>query len=243
MIREAMQYIEELVTNAAKKDEIKIGNDTYTEKNLKLIRPHVNRCETLSVNNLSMLIANVKNELGDQHILPLLLNVEEQSVYVYTSYDVNKERQRPFMAFAQSPDIRFNQYISVEAMIIQLQTCFVQDDAGNKDKLIAMISKLSKDTSIEIGDDGITQTVVASEGVNLKGLVTLPPLINLIPIRTFYEVSQPLEKFLLRINKNGEVALFDADGGAWKYQCQQSIIKYLSKELEEEIKSGKVIVG
>ena len=136
MIREAMQYIEELVTNAAKKDEIKIGNDTYTEKNLRLIRPQVNKCETLSVNNLSMLIANVKNELGDQHNLPLLLNVEEQSVYVYTSYDVNKDRQKPFMAFAQSPDIRFNQYISVEAMIIQLQTCFVQDDAGNKDQQV-----------------------------------------------------------------------------------------------------------
>lgn len=242
MIREAMLWIESKVLDAQKKDEIKIGKDTYTEKDLNIVLPHVNKCRTLSVNNLSMLITNVKNELKDDtHNLPLILNVEEKRVACLTSYDVNKERQTPFVADAVVPRIDFNQYISVEQMIIQLQTCFKDND--NKVNLISMISKLSKENKVEMEDDGISQRVVAQEGVSTKSYVTLPPLVKLIPQRTFYEVEQPEQTFLLRIDNNCRVALFDADGGAWTYQCQQSIISYLKEQLASEIEAKKVIVG
>lgn len=242
MIKEAMQWIENKVLEAQKKDQIVIGNDTYTEKNLNLVLPHVNTCRTLNVNNLSMLITNVKNELDDKiHNLPLILNVEEQQVTCLTSYDVNKDRQTPFVANAEVPRIDFNQYMSVEQMIIQLQTCFKEND--NKSKLIELISKLSKDTKVEMEDDGISQRVVAQEGVAIKGEVTLPPLVKLIPQRTFYEVDQPEQTFLIRVDNNCRVALFDADGGAWRYQCQESIRDYLKEEFSREIDDEKVIVG
>lgn len=242
MIKEAMQWIEGKVLEAQKKDEIKIGNDTYTEKNLTLVLPCVNKCKTLNVNNLSMLITNVKNELKDDiHNLPLIINVEERSITCLTSYDVNKERQVPFVAEAEVPLIRFNDFISVEQMIIQLQTCF--KDNENKAKLIALISKLSKDTKVEVEDDGISQKVSSQEGVAIKGEVTLPPLVKLIPQRTFYEVVQPEQLFLLRVDSNCRVALYDADGGAWKHQCQQSIIEYLIEQFKNEIIAGKVIIG
>lgn len=242
MIREAMQWIESKVLDAQKKDEVMIRDDIYTEKDLTLVLPHVNKCKTLSVNNLSMLITNVKNEIKDDvHNLPLILNVEEKRVTCLTSYDVNKGRQVPFVAEAESPQISFNDFISVEKMIIQLQTCF--KDNENKANLISMISKLSKDTKVEMEDDGITQRVIAQEGISVKGTVTLPPLVKLVPQRTFYEVDQPEQMFLLRIDGNCRVALFDADGGAWKYQCQQSIIRYLSDQLQQEIEDRKVIIG
>ncbi|MEA4875304.1 hypothetical protein [Anaerorhabdus sp.] len=242
MIREAMQWIESKVLDAQKKDEVMIRDDIYTEKELTLVLPHVNKCKTLSVNNLSMLITNVKNEIKDDvHNLPLILNVEEKRVTCLTSYDVNKERQVPFVADAEVPQISFNDFISVEKMIIQLQTCF--KDNENKANLISMISKLSKDTKVEMEDDGITQRVIAQEGISVKGTVTLPPLVKLVPQRTFYEAEQPEQMFLLRIDGNCRVALYDADGGAWKYQCQQSIIKYLSDQLKQEIEDGKVIIG
>lgn len=242
MIREAMLWIERKVLEAQKKDEIKIGNDTYTEKDLTLVLPHVSKCKTLSVNNLSMLITNVKNELKDEiHDLPLILNVEETKVICLTSYDVNKDRQTPFVANAEVPRIEFNQFMPVEQMIIQLQTCF--KDNENKSKLIALISKLSKDTKVEVEDDGISQKVSAQEGVAIKGEVTLPPLVKLIPQRTFYEVEQPEQLFLLRVDNNCRVALYDADGGAWAYQCQQSIIEYLCAVFTDEITNGKVIIG
>lgn len=34
-----------------------------------------------------------------------------------------------------------------------------------------------------------------------------------------------------------------ADGGAWKHQCQQSIIEYLIEQFKNEIIAGKVIIG
>ena len=82
-----------------------------------------------------------------------------------------------------------------------------------------------------------------TQGVSVKGTIAVPPLVKLIPFRTFYEVVQPEQMFLFRIDKNMNVALFDADGGAWKASCQCEIKKYLIDYLYAEIEDGKVIVG
>jgi len=137
------------------------------------------------------------------------------------------------------PGIIFNRFISVEEMIIQLQTCF--EESLNKSNLIALISKLSNDTSISLDDDGITQKMTVTQGI--KTTIQLPPLVKLIPIRTFYEVKQPEQLFLLRIDKSGAVALFDAAGGRWKHDCQLVITDYLVNEFLEEIEAGDVVVG
>lgn len=242
MIKEAIQYIEHLVEEKNKVLTTEIAGRIYTERNLKRIDEFVPQCSCMELKNLTALIENVKVDLkNNYHNLPLFLDVSEKQVDVWSSYDINANREHIFRVKAQTPDIDFNHYVSVENMIIQLQTCFW--DTENKSKLIELISKLSKNQQISIEDDGITQRVTTKEGVATVAQVSIPPLVKLIPQRTFYEVGQPEQLFLLRVDKNCNVALFDAAGGAWKYQCQSEIREYLKKEFEEEIKDGKVIVG
>lgn len=243
MLKQFIEKIQELVEDANKITEYTMDNgDTYTERDLKLIRPYIPHARCMDVYSLTSFVANLKEEIRQsQFILPIRVLVHEQSVSAFTSLDEDKGRENVIRAVSQNPDITFNRYISVEEMIIQLQTNFLA--TPNRDTLVSMISKLSKGTKVEVSDDGITQTVTASEGVSLKGDITLPPLVKLIPMRTFYEVEQPEQLFLLRVDKNCGVALIDAAGGSWKYDCQKSIRNYLSVALEEEIQNRTVILG
>lgn len=219
---------------------IDIEGTTYTELALSPIKERIPRCDRMDFCNLEMLIENIKTELDD-HNLPLRVLVKEREVNVYSSYDRYKDREHIFRSTAQAPNIEFNQYMSVEAMIIMLQTNFAESE--NRNNLIQLISRISSENKIEMTDDGMGQKVAVTQGVSVKGTVTVPPLVKLIPFRTFYEVDQPEQMFLFRIDKNMNVALFDADGGAWKASCQLEIKKYLIDYLYAEIEDGKVIVG
>lgn len=240
MLKEAIEKIQELVESRNKVQTIDIEGTTYTELALSPIKERIPRCDRMDFCNLEMLIENIKTELDD-HNLPLRVLVKEREVNVYSSYDRYKDREHIFRSTAQAPNIEFNQYMSVEAMIIMLQTNFAESE--NRNNLIQLISRISSENKIEMTDDGMGQKVAVTQGVSVKGTIAVPPLVKLIPFRTFYEVSQPEQMFLFRIDKNMNVALFDADGGAWKASCQCEIKKYLIDYLYAEIEFGKVIVG
>lgn len=240
MLKEAIEKIQELVESRNKVQTIDIEGTTYTELALSPIKERIPRCDRMDFCNLEMLIENIKTELDD-HNLPLRVLVKEREVNVYSSYDRYKDREHIFRSTAQAPNIEFNQYMSVEAMIIMLQTNFAESE--NRNNLIQLISRISSENKIEMTDDGMGQRVAVTKGVSVKGTIAVPPLVKLIPFRTFYEVVQPEQMFLFRIDKNMNVALFDADGGAWKASCQCEIKKYLIDYLYAEIEDGKVIVG
>lgn len=242
MLREAINYLVDLGKLNEEIDTIEINGRIYTERNLKEVKVETPRCRCFEFTNLTALIENIKLHIEKgYHELPLIVKVEENEVHVLSSYDKEKVRENIFLSRAEVPSISFGRYISVEEMIIQLQTCFKDND--NKTNLIKLISKLSKDQKITVEDDGITQKVVASEGVSTVANVTVPPLVKLIPQRTFYEVEQPEQIFLFRVDKNCNVALFDAAGDVWKYQCQEAIRAYLIKQLNNEYVDGKVVIG
>lgn len=240
MLKEAIEKIQELVESRNKVQTIDIEGTTYTELALSPIKERIPRCDRMDFCNLEMLIENIKTELDD-HNLPLRVLVKEREVNVYSSYDRYKDREHIFRSTAQAPNIEFNQYMSVETMIIMLQTNFAESE--NRNNLIQLISRISSENKIEMTDDGMGQKVAVTQGVSVKGTIAVPPLVKLIPFRTFYEVVQPEQMFLFRIDKNMNVALFDADGGAWKASCQCEIKKYLIDYLYAEIEDGKVIVG
>jgi len=241
MIKEAILQLLELFDESRKVNQIEIHGRQYVDKGLTRIDEYIPKRREVVVKSLLSLVSNLKQQEIDKDdvVLPLRIIVSEKRVVVLSSLDVNKERETLYVAEAQVPEIKFDRFISVEEMIIQLQTCF--EESINKSNLISLISKLSNDTSISLDDDGVTQKMTVTQGI--KTTVQLPPLVKLTPTRTFYEVKQPEQLFLLRINKDGLVALFDAAGGRWKHDCQIAISDFLFAEFEEEIINGKVVVG
>ena len=71
------------------------------------------------------------------------------------------------------------------------------------------------------------------KGVVLKDNKVVKPRVKLIPFSTFSEVKQPERELLLRLDGSGSVALFEADGGAWKLEARKNIADYLKSELED----------
>ena len=84
--------------------------------------------------------------------------------------------------------------------------------------------------------------VEARQGVSLKALVQVKPRVALRPFRTFLEVEQPESEFLLRLDDDGNVGLFEADGGMWQQTAKASITAYFEDKLAQEVKDGKIVV-
>lgn len=56
-------------------------------------------------------------------------------------------------------------------------------------------------------------------------------------------VEQPESNFLIRLFDGAQVALFEADGGAWKLDARKNISEYLKNNLSELIEEGVVIIA
>ena len=63
--------------------------------------------------------------------------------------------------------------------------------------------------------------------------VVVPNPVTLAPYRTFLEVEQPASKFIFRIKEGGQLALFEADGGAWQHEAILNIKNYLIEQLKD----------
>lgn len=173
---------------------------------------------------------------GEQMIF---VSVEEYNrVRVFSSYDEWMQRERYYMAQADVPGFREGwQY--AEDMIIKLRSLFLQTE--DVDYLLNLISHMDSKESVSSSDNGITQTVETKKGVSLKETVQVRPRVRLTPFRTFLEVEQPESEFLLRV-KEGQIGLFEADGGVWKMVAKKRVKEWLENQLQDLIEDGRVIV-
>ena len=55
-------------------------------------------------------------------------------------------------------------------------------------------------------------------------------------------MEQPASDFLLRLDKDGRPALYEADGGAWKLEAKRNIAAYLGEKLADLVERGSVVV-
>lgn len=111
------------------------------------------------------------------------------------------------------------------------------------DYLLDLLSRISKNSGVTTTDNGVSQTVEARQGVALKTVIPVKPRVPLRPYRTFQEVEQPESEFLLRLDEEGNIGLFEADGGMWKLTARQTIKAFLEKELSGLIAADAVYVA
>ena len=172
------------------------------------------------------------NGTGD---LPqMIVHVEsETEVRLVTAFNDDMARWELAKVKARVPAIVLNKFLDQESFIIQMQSMFQHTE----DKAIVMqvAGNVEDKTVMNYGDDGITQKATVKTGLASVEDVFVPNPVKLQPFRTFHEVEQPEIDFVFRM-KNGpsgvSCALFEADGGAWKFRAVHSIADYLKKELE-----------
>lgn len=211
----------------------------YTDKLLNLV--HVPKVETIHLNTLDSLIAAVKAEVG-RYDGALIVHVEnEREVYVYSGIcEDDRSREKPFRTEAVIPQLTLNRNMDYESMMIALKSKFVE--SSELAELVQLLGTITEENHTQIADDGFTQTVTVRQGIAIKGNKAINPIVKLRPYRTFLEVEQPASNFLVRLSEGAQVALYEADGGAWKIEARRRIYDYLVSGLEELISNGEVIV-
>lgn len=170
-----------------------------------------------------------------------IIHVEgSRSVTLYKEMNKDKRRDCLLKAVANVSEFPFGRFMDVESFIINLQSSFVQDE--NTAALLAFIASVKTDTGVEQTDDGISQKVTARSGVALVSSAKVPNPITLRPYRTFSEVEQPESAFVFRVKSDERsgvaMALFEADGSAWKHEAIVSI----KKEFEVVLNGERTII-
>lgn len=236
MIKEALQYLVSLKENKT----YEINGDAYSEKELVRIPPYVARPARISVTGLDSIVKLVRNELDMFENLPVFIRVDgARSVSVFTTYDGDMARDDLYEAKCDVPGFR-DGFRGLEAAIIELRSRFAPGEGV--DYLLDLLSRMCTENGVTTRDNGVCQEVEARQGISLKALVQIKPRVALRPYRTFLEVEQPESEFLLRVDAEEGVGLFEADGGMWVQTAKQRIAAYFEEKLAEEVKSGKVVV-
>lgn len=122
----------------------------------------------------------------------------------------------------------FGNFMDSENFIIKMQSMFVQDE--QTEIILKVVGNITDGTVTGFRDDGVSQQVTAKAGVSRVENIPVPNPVSLAPFRTFLEIEQPVSKFVFRMRSGDSspaVALFEADGGAWKGTAVLKIKEWL----------------
>lgn len=239
----AMEWIETRTQKALA--EIKdIGGLQYLHSgaNLKLIhKPEPSLITTNTLNSIGSWFVGPEAPNNDPDREYFISVESHQSVSLYRAKDQNEDRHEILRATHKDSGFPFNNYMDVESFIINFQTNFVESDPKNN--IVDFVSKVRGEKVDTSEDSGVAQVVTVVDKVGQLQNKETQPIVKLRPHRTFSEIEQPEGLFLLRLKKIHDeicVALFEADGGAWKLTAIRSIIDYL--ESDSVVQEGNIQV-
>lgn len=216
----------------------------FCSADLVEVKPKVELPARYSVDTLEALVKLIRTEGVAQAPLLYVRVDSARRVVVdstYTGRDYAIYSRLPlYEAVSDVPSISVNQSISQEKAIVELQSLYAITE--DRDYLLSLLSRIDVNQGVSSVDNGISQEVSVKTGAVLKEQQTVQPIVHLQPYRTFLEVEQPASDFLLRLNKEGHPALYEADGGAWKLEAKRNIAAYLGEKLADLVEHGSVVV-
>lgn len=220
------------------------GGHQFCSAILHEVKPNVESPERYSVDTLEALVKLIRTE-GIGHSPKLYVRVDSaRRVMVDTTYthrDYAEYSRLPlYEAASDVPSITVNQEMSQERAVVELQSLYAV--TPDRDYLLSLLSRIDVNQGVSSVDNGISQEVSVRTGAVLKEQQTVQPIVRLQPYRTFLEVEQPASDFLLRLDKEGRPALYEADGGAWKLEAKRNIAAYLGEQLADLVEGGNVVV-
>jgi hypothetical protein len=227
MIKDAIEYI----VNLARPTLTPIDAESdafYSDRRLNLYLPALQ--PTVAVSTLT----GLADAIAAMGITGCLLLVESPtSVSCQAIAADHYGRRQEFVAATHvSEQFQFGRFMSSEEMIIGLRSKFILANGDDLDYVCQMAGNVATGTEAATRDDGVTQDVSIKRGVSLRGVAQLRPIVQLTPMRTFSEVGQVTSPFLFRAKSVGpdappQLALFEADGGAWKVVAAEIISRWL----------------
>ena len=213
-----------------------IHGETYSDKPLHRIS-HIPYANEIRMNTLSSLIEYIKSGVDNFNGRMIIHVQSPTSVCMYSSLDIERNRENVVEVRANVPEFNFNQFTGHESFCIGVQSKFIDDPETDKALLLKFAGTVEAGSVAEYGDDGVSQKATVKTGIASKGEAIIPSPAKLKPFRTFVEVEQPISSFIFRMKDDRcggiQCALFEADGGAWKISAMENIKAYLNEALKE----------
>lgn len=232
------EFVEKIISLRAP-TVIEVAGQQYANQEFARIKPHVDRPSMYEVTGLDSIAQLLRKEIERVGGFAFVRVAGHDRVYVSTSYRADMSRDTLYTATADVPGFRQG-WRDQEQAVIELRSLFIPGEGTHY--LLDLLSRMSKDSGVTTRDNGVTQTVEAKTGVSLRQNVEINPRVKLQPFRTFLEVEQPESEYLLRVDENGRIGLFEADGGVWKLEAKRNVKEYLAVELDDLVKRKQVVV-
>lgn len=242
MSADAMRFLFELGKKQRDYTIKEINGATYVNTSPKYPLERIGKYERPAPNmftaySLSGLVEYLKNDV-DEHfrrhdaLHVVVENTDRVTVYSPIHGESNRRDLLARCVFTR-PDIPFDRYMNQETFSVMLQTHF--DEGENRARVLAVTGNLCMEEGATLADDGVTQAVTLRSGIARKEDVQIANPVLLAPHRTFPEVEQPASPFVLRVRKGegAELALFQADSGAWKIEAVARIGAWLTDALKD----------
>lgn len=233
-IREALEYAVELALRGQEVVTSDDGTEYYDATKARMVRLETKHYpQTLHLSTLDSLIDYLKSDLNNVNSQKLMVVVESPvEVSVITEDDEDEVRSTLVNVRSLNPTFKFGRYEAAAEFNVSLQSNFINSD--DREVVLNFSSALKVENGSEIVDNGISQTTTIKNGVVSLAKATAPNPVVLRPYRTFLEVEQPSSQFVFRINKCGEMAIFEADGGKWRLEAINNVANYLKEKLADQ---------
>lgn len=173
--------------------------------------------------------ANPEGLLSENDKAIVYVANEKEVLLLSAPTEHQKDRNTIAQTCAHAPKIMFDQYLDTDTFNTMLLSTFHQTEA--RDSVFTLVKSMTKNQSATVNDDGVSQNITIMEGVATASNVQFKNPVPLKPMRTFTEIDQPESNFTLRVNRDAEVTLIEADGGAWKNVAVARIAAYLREHI------------
>lgn len=247
MLKNAIEKIREMAVQAMEIETTVIDGDVYVkdaELGLKKIcaydtKPVIPDC--IKVSSLEGFVNWLKNEILVPSETLFVEVTDYNNVICRTNRGLVREGETSTLFSTYSNNNLFREgFRDYETAMIELRSKYQHTD--DIDYLLKLLSSMTMENSVKSDDNGLTQQVTVREGIALVKNETVRPIVKLKPYRTFYEVEQPESEFLVRIDKDGNIGFFEADGGMWKLKAREIIKNYLTDALKDMVNDKKVVI-
>lgn len=248
MLKEAIEKIREMAQNEDRIETVIIDRKVYARNSsgdLVYIADEETRPiipEIITASSLEGFTKWVKEEIRNDEAKRLFIEVSDYSTVTCTEEKGWTREGRAFPLYM----VRVNNntfrdgFRGIEETMIELRSKYQHTD--DIDYLLKLLGSITIEDKVKSDDNGLTQQVTVRKGIALTANETIKPIVKLKPYRTFYEVEQPESEFLVRVDVNGHIGFFEADGGMWKMTARRIIKGYLVNAFAKEIADKNIIV-
>lgn len=232
MIKEALEWLVSLSAHETVVDQY--GKKLIiTDKSIHA--PELDYPNQLLFSSLRGMVEYLKNSTDNIDVEKFMIHVASiEHVYCFSRLDSQKRREE--IAIAQ-PIVNKTSPLSwmgFEEAKIKLATYF--DKTDDRDNIIDIMSSIVDETIQTIEDDGLSQEVNIRKGITTKTKKVVPKYIKLAPFRTFSEIKQPENDYLVRLKKDEKdkeikIGLFEVENNRWKIDAIEVIKTYMRSHM------------